>query len=114
MTRHRLGDLLGMRVRYADGRDGDQVTDLRLEPGDRVRGVLSELVAEGFVIGKHRPGSLFGYQQHPDMGPWPIRAILRAVHRHTGYVAWEDVERIDWEGRRLRLRVNALRDLPTR
>ena len=112
--KHRLTDLLGMRIRFADGRDGDQVTDVRLEPGDRVRGTHAELVAVGFVVGKRRPGTLFGYDRHPEMGPWIVRVIIRAMHRRTGYVRWEDVEAVDWEQRQLRLRVNQLRDLPTR
>jgi hypothetical protein len=65
--RCRLNDLLGMHVVFADGRDGDQVTDVRLVRGDRVRGTMSELVMEGFVIGKRRTGT---YDRHPSMGPW--------------------------------------------
>ena len=106
--RHRLNDLLGMHVTFADGRDGDQVTDVRLARGDRGHGVVEELVVDGFVIGRRRPGTYFGYDRHPSMGPWMLRTIIRALHRHTGYVGWGDVERVDWDARRLRLRVNAL------
>jgi hypothetical protein len=67
--RYRLNDLLGMHVVFADGRDGDQVTDVRLVSGDRVRGTMSELVMEGFVIGKRRTGTYFGTTGTP-MGPW--------------------------------------------
>jgi hypothetical protein len=109
--RHRLVDLLGMRVRYADGRDGDQVTDVRLVPSSRLRGQLSELVVDGFVVGKQRPGTLFGYDRHPEQGPWVIRAIVRFLHRHTGYLTWDDVDRVDWDARVVHLRVEELRDL---
>jgi hypothetical protein len=112
--RRRLNELLGMHVRFADGRDGEKVIDVRVEPGDRVRGTLSELVVEGFVIGKGRPGSLFGYDRDPSMGPWMIRVIVRALHRHTGYTRWADVERVDWESRIVHLRTNELQDLAPR
>jgi hypothetical protein len=110
-TRHRLDDLLAMHVVFADGRDGDQVTDVRMVRGDRVRGTVSELVVDGFVIGRRRPGTLFGYDRHPSMGPWMIRVLIRFLHRRTGYVAWEDVERIDWAEHVVRLRVDDLRPL---
>jgi hypothetical protein len=110
--RRRLSALLGMHVMYADGRDGDQVTDVRLVEGDRVRGgAIGELVVAGFIIGRRRPGTLFGYDRHPSMGPWVLRRLVWFVHRRTGYLTWEDVADIDWDGRTLRLRVVALRPL---
>jgi hypothetical protein len=112
--RHRLNDLLGMSVHFADGRDGERVIDVRVEPGDRARGVLSEQVVVGFLIGKGRPGSLFGYDRRPSMGPWVIRKVVRFLHRHTTYLPWADVERVDWESRIVHLRVNKLQDLPQR
>ena len=106
-----MTDLLGMHVRFADGRDGDQVIDVRLAPSSRVPGPLAELVVEGLVIGRMRPGTLFGYDRHPDQGPWMIRTLVRFLHRHTGYLEWDDIERVDWDARVVRLRVNELRDL---
>jgi hypothetical protein len=106
--RHCLNDLLGMHVRFADGTDGDQVTDLRLAHGDRVRGVLAELVAEGLVVGRRRPGTLFGYDRDPHRGPWMIAVVVRFLHRHTGYVSWDDVERVDWDHQVVHLRVTSL------
>lgn len=111
MSRHRLNDILGMRIRFADGRDGDRVLDLRLSPSQRVTGPLAELAVEGVIAGKARPGTLFGYDRNREQGPWPIRTIVRALHRHTGYVSWHHVDRIDWDTRVLYLRVNELADL---
>jgi hypothetical protein len=108
---HRLSDLLGMHVVFADGRDGDMVVDVRMTRGDRVRGTMSELVVDGFVIGKGRPGTLFGYDRYPSMGPWILRVLVRALHRHTGYVSWDDVARVDWADGILRLRVDELQQL---
>jgi hypothetical protein len=113
-VRHRLSDLLGMQVVFADGRDGDQVVDVRMVRGDRVRGTMSELVVDGFIIGRRRPGTLFGYDRNPSMGPWVLRVIVRALHRRTGYVDWSDVRRVDWDTRTLRLRVDGLRPLAPR
>jgi hypothetical protein len=111
MSSHRLNDILGMRIRFADGRDGDRVLDLRLTPSARISGPLAELVTEGVIAGKARPGTLFGYDRNREQGPWPIRTIIRALHRHTGYVTWDDVDHIDWNTRVLHLRVNQLAEL---
>ena len=111
MTAHRCNDLLGMRIRYADGRDGDRVIDVRLTPSSRAPGPLAELVVEGLIAGRMRPGTLFGYDRNAGQGPWLIRVVLQALHRRTGYVAWTDVDRIDWAERVVHLRVDALADL---
>ena len=84
--RHRLNDLLDMRIRFADGTDGERVTDVRLVPGERVRGQLNELVIEGLIVGRRRPGTLFGYDRNPHQGPWLVRVVIAYLHRHTGYV----------------------------
>ncbi|HEX5533481.1 MAG TPA: hypothetical protein VFX33_07050 [Actinomycetales bacterium] len=75
---------------------------------------MSELVLEGFVIGKRRPGTYFGYDRHASMGPWVLRTIIRALHRHTGYLGWAEISEIDWHARVLRLRVNELTQLAPR
>lgn len=108
---HRMTELVGMHVRFSDGRDGDQVIDLRLSPSARVPGPLAEYVVEGLLVGKMRPGTLFGYDRHPQQGPWMIRTVVRFLHRHTGYVTWADVDHIDWDARVVHLRVVELREL---
>lgn len=110
-SRHRLTELLGMRIRFADGRDGDRVTDVRLSPSVFLRGQLNELVVEGLVVGKMRPGTLLGYDRHPDQGPWLIRAIVRRIHRHTGYLRWDDVARIDWADQTIHVSTLDVRDI---
>jgi hypothetical protein len=107
----RLTDLLGMGVVFADGRGGDQVVDVRLAPSARLRGQRTELEISGFVVGRMGPGTLFGYDRYPSHGPWLVRTVVGWLHRHTGYVAWEDVGEVDWDAQVLRLRVNELRCL---
>ncbi|HEU4511955.1 MAG TPA: hypothetical protein VFR87_02505 [Nocardioidaceae bacterium] len=109
-TRHRLTDLLGMQIRFADGQDGDRVIDVRLAPSARVPGPLAELVVEGLIVGRMRPGTLFGYDRHPEQGPWMIRTVVRFLHRHTGYLTWDDVDRVDWEARVVHVRTTGLRE----
>ena len=110
-VRHRLNDLLGMQIRYADGTDGARVIDVRLAPGPRVPGPLAELVVDGMVVGKMRPGTLFGYDRHPTQGPWLLRQVIGFLHRHTGYLEWADVERIDWDARVVHVRRTSRREL---
>lgn len=110
-TPHRMRDLLGMRVRFADGRHGDGVIDVRLAPSARVPGLLAELVVDGLVVGRRRPGTLFGYDRHPDQGPWAVRTAVRWLHRNTGYLAWEDVERVDWHAGVVHVRTTGVREL---
>lgn len=105
----RLSDLLGMHVVFADGRDGDQVTDVRMLMGERVGDSIGELVVKGFIVGRRRPGTLFGYDRNPSMGPWILRRIVRFVHRRTGYLGWDDIDDIDWDARTMKLRVDNLR-----
>jgi hypothetical protein len=107
----RVTDLLGMGIVFPDGREGDQVIDVRLSPGSRVPGVHAELEVSGFLVGRMRPGTLFGYDRHPDQGPWMVRTLVRRLHRHTRYVDWADVASVDWDAHLLRLRVDGLRDV---
>lgn len=108
--RRRLSHLLSMHVVFADGRDGDQVTDVRVSGGlDHEAG--EGLVVVGLVIGRRRPGTYFGYHRYPSMGPWVLRHLVRFLHRRTGYLDWDDVDEVDWDDRVVRLRTNELRPL---
>lgn len=112
--RRRLGEMLRLSVRFANGRSAGFVTDVRLGATDRVRGLHSELATEGLVVGRRRHGSMLGYDRKPEQGPLMVRLIVRALHRHTGYVPWTDVRDIDWDERVLNLRVDRLDRLESR
>lgn len=109
--RHRLTELIGMQVELADGRAADQVIDVRLQPATKATGGLSELVVTGLVVGRRRPGTLFGYDRHPHQGPWLIRTLVRRWHRRTSYVTWPDVDRVSWDDGVVHLRTNQLEDV---
>jgi hypothetical protein len=105
----RLNDLLQLRVRMADGTDsGRRVLDVRLRRDREGDGSLS---VAGLVLGRGRPGSYLGYDRRGDMGPWLVNRVVRALHRHSGFVEFGDVDELDWERGVIRLRSTELRDL---
>ena len=102
----RLNELLQMPVQDSDGRPLGRVLDVRLEhetiePGERIR-------VTGLVVGRGRPGSYLGYDRRPDMGPWLVSRIVRWLHRHSGYVALDDLDELDWDAGVIRVRDGAL------
>jgi sporulation protein YlmC with PRC-barrel domain len=103
-----LHELIGLPVLFADGRHAGQVNDVRLAPSDRIRGALSELVTDGLVVGRPRAGTLLGYDRRPDQGPLIVRALVRAIHRQTGYVPWTSVAAVDFGTGQVRLLVDSL------
>ena len=89
-----LNQLLQMPVQDPAGRRLGRVLDVRLErettePGQRIRVI-------GLVVGRGRPGSYFGYDRRPTMGPWLVRVVVRWLHRHSAYVDLEDLDEMDW------------------
>jgi sporulation protein YlmC with PRC-barrel domain len=91
---HRLDELLQMSVRDRTGRRMGRVLDVRLErettPAKRLRVI-------GLVVGAGRPGSYFGYDRRPDMGPWLVNRVVRRLHRDSAYAALDDLDDLDWE-----------------
>ena len=97
-VRRRLNDLLHLQVRGPAGEPWGQVLDVRLR---RLPSEHLQLLVEGLVVGRGRPGSYLGYDRSGDQGPWLLNRIVRRIHRHSGYLPWSDVMGIDWEGRTL-------------
>jgi len=88
----RLGTLTGMEVRDRDGEAIGRVIDARCYPdGER-------LVVREVLVGRGGPGSMLGYERHPDKGPWLVGALVRWWHRGTRVIPLTDV-RIDWQRR---------------
>ena len=96
----RLSAVLGMRLTgAAPGGHRARILDLVLAPdGD------DRLAATALLVGRRRPGTLFGYHRHPDQGPWLVRTIVLAMHRDATVVPWTDVVRVDWDAGRVELR----------
>ncbi|ADJ45066.1 hypothetical protein AMES_3241 [Amycolatopsis mediterranei S699] len=89
----RAGDLIGRPVRDTAGRDLGAIREIRTEVTPGADG-LPQLVVRGVIVGRTRV-RLFGYQRHDQRGPKPLVALIRRLHRHTRYVAWEDVDLSD-------------------
>ncbi|MEU0534953.1 hypothetical protein [Amycolatopsis tolypomycina] len=86
----RAGELIGRPVRDAAGRDLGAIREIRAEAVPNAAG-MPELVVRGVIVGRTRV-RLFGYQRHDQRGPAPLVALIRLLHRHSRYVAWEDVD----------------------
>jgi hypothetical protein len=93
---HRAGRLLGARVVGPDGRVLGHVNDLRLAPGPAIRGLRAELVVEGLLVADRHAGSLLGYDRRREQGPWPVRTLVRALHRRASFVPWSAVVAVSW------------------
>lgn len=92
VQQRRLDRLVGMDVRL-DGRPAGEVLDVRLEP----RHAEGRLPVKSLVVGRGRPGTMLGYDRGDVNGPWLVSAVVDALHRHTGELAIEAVDAIDWD-----------------
>ena len=99
-TRRRLNDVLQLKVRGSDGETLGRVLDVRLRT---LRREPLELVAEGLVVGRGRPGGYLGYDRDGKQGPWLLNRLVRRIHRHSGYVPMADVGPVDWEEQTVRI-----------
>ncbi len=99
---HRLGELLGMKVRSSEGEHLGKVLDVRLAPRGGRRS--PRLAMTDLIVGRGRPGSLLGYDRGDFRGPWLVRQAVLRLHRHTGRLPLSRVDRIDWEDAHLSAR----------
>jgi len=108
---HRISDLLGASVAARDGREIGHVNDLRLAPGQAVRGVHVELVVEGLIVSDRHAGSMLGYDRRAEQGPWLVRAVVRRLHRNARYLPWSAVDDMAWTDRRITVDADKLMPL---
>ena len=94
-VRRRLNDVLHLAVHLPDGEPLGQVLDLRL---GRRRSEPLQLVVQGLVVGRGRPGGYLGYDRDGKQGPWLLNRLVRRIHRHSGYLPWSALRGIDWDG----------------
>jgi len=102
----RASDLLGARVLTSDGRELGVVTGLRCTlDGPKKRGSLPAPRLDAIVVAHRGVGAALGYQQDEQRGPWPIRAVMRRLHRRDRVLPWSDVAAAS--DRTVRLRAGA-------
>ena len=101
-VRRRLNDVLQLEARTSVGESLGRVLDVRLRT---VRREPLELVAEGLVVGRGRPGGYLGYDRDGKQGPWLLNRLVRRIHRHSGYVPMADVGPVDWDEQTVRIEV---------
>ncbi|MBF4769896.1 hypothetical protein ISU10_19160 [Nocardioides agariphilus] len=100
-VRRRLNDVLQLEARAPDGERLGRVLDVRLRA---VRREPLQLLAEGLVIGRGRPGGYLGYDREPQQGPWLLNRLVRRIHRHSAYVPLHDTGPTDWEAQVVEIR----------
>lgn len=100
IVRHRLGDLLGMRVMSSGTlrlARRSRVLDVRIAASDASGGVVA------LVVGPRRPGALLGYERAEERGPSPVATVVRWLHRGSRLVGVEENVTVDWSARTVRL-----------
>jgi hypothetical protein len=100
-VRRRLNDVMQLEARAPDGETLGHVLDVRLHT---VRREPLQLVAQGLVVGRGRPGGYLGYDRDGKQGPWLLNRLVRRIHRHSGYVPMHDVGPVDWERQTVEIR----------
>ena len=51
----------------------------------------------GLVVGQRPAGVLVRLRQAARHGPWLVNRVVRWLHRHSAYVAMEDLVELDWD-----------------
>ena len=99
----RLSDLLERDVVDGDGRSWGRVRDAHLvQDGPLLASGLAAFRLHGLVAGTTAIGTALGYASRvgsgaddETRGPWPIRAVVRWLHRDAVYIPWSAVQRVE-------------------
>lgn len=99
----RITDVLGREVVDTGGRAWGHVHDVHLVQDGPVQGNgQAAFRLHGVVAGRAAIGTRLGYADRrgvePDRetrGPWPVRALVRWLHRGAVYIPWAAVTSID-------------------
>jgi hypothetical protein len=103
-TRGRTILLLSRLLEFDVTRDGASLGRVHEVLAQRTTGhgpVVGSLRVTGYVVGPRAAGSTFGYDRHPENGPWLLRALIRSLHRHDVEIRSEQVEELDLVHRHL-------------
>nr|WP_206025717.1 PRC-barrel domain containing protein [Rhodococcus sp. 14C212] len=84
-----MSEIVGARVREADGRRVGVVVDVRF-----VQSARGELRLEALLVSPRSSGSFLGYERTDENRPALIARYLRRRHRGAFLVRWRDVRRV--------------------
>lgn len=86
-----MSELLAAEVRGPAGEAIGVVVDVRLIQDGPPQGfLLARIRVAALVVGPRRHVRLWGYERSPDVGPWPIRAIVRGLSHGARSLDWAD------------------------
>ena len=90
-----LSDLLDSPVLDAAGDRLGFVVDVRLVLDGPLDGTVARPRVEGLLVSPRTGSSFLGYERRDDQRPAVLARILRARHRGTFLVRWQDVAEVD-------------------
>lgn len=105
----RASDLLQDEVVGRDGTKLGRVRDLELvQDGPPTGSFGAALRLEAIVFGPSSVGVRLGFSHGNVRGPWPLKALFVRQHRRLRTARWDDIERVEGGGIRLRVDVGGL------
>jgi hypothetical protein len=87
----KASDLIGLDVLDRGGRHLGVVTDLRCVQDGPRRGSMAAPRVDALLLSRRHTGSMLGYDRRDQQGPWLVRAVVRALHRHLAVIPWSAV-----------------------
>jgi hypothetical protein len=88
----RASDLIGRDVVDGSGARLGVITDLRCVQDGPVVGASARLRVVAVLISRRHTGATLGYDRRPDLGPWPLRVLVRQLHRHMRVISWSELD----------------------
>jgi hypothetical protein len=86
-----VSSLLGAPVHGPDGERIGVVEDIRLVADGPPQGAgMARLRVRELVVAPRRHVRLWGYERDPDIGPWLVRVVVRALSRGAHALDWDD------------------------
>jgi sporulation protein YlmC with PRC-barrel domain len=91
----RLSNLLGFEVHGQAGHSLGTVHEVIAQRPSTDQPALGPVPVIGYIVGPQHTGSTFGYDRHPEHGPWLLRAGVLALHRRDVQVSAHHVTELD-------------------
>ena len=103
VSRLRLSHVLTFSAQV-DGREAGTIHEVVAVHEAPHGPVVGAMPVVGYVAGRRRSGSTFGYDRHPEHGPWLLRAAMLAWHRHDSRIDQQDLQAFDHVNRQVTAR----------